>query len=141
MQMRLPLLAVLALLCSGAFAECRQASGGRLQGLNSPVIWHARSACGGSTMLWLRSFSGADGKSPAWRIDDLLILPQFEGANALSLAAADDVECRRRADKESFVFAAGEWGAHPRVDRAWRVNSATKKLEELPVRDVSCAIR
>ena len=147
MQLRRPLFAVLALLCSGAFADCRQASGGRLQGLKAPVIWHARSACGGSTMLWLRSFAGAEGTKSALRVDDLLIIPDLENAQTLSMLAPVDVVCRHAADRDAFVIAAGDWnprgaqGARQPASRAWRVNPATKKLEELPARDVNCAIR
>lgn len=146
-QMRLPMIATLALLCTGALADCREASGGRMQGLNSAVIWHARTACGGSTMLWLHGFAGMEGANSTWRIDDLLIIPDLENARTLSLLAPVDVVCRHAADKDALVIAAGDWnargaqGARQPANRAWRVNPATNKLEELPARDVSCAVR
>lgn len=147
MQMRLFVIAALALLCSSAFADCREASGGRLRGLASAVIWHARTACGGSTLLWIQSFAGAQGTKPVLRIDDLLIIPEAENAQTLSLIAPQDVACRHAAGGESLVIAAGEWnpragqGERQPVNRAWRVNAATRKVEELPARDVSCVAR
>ena len=147
----LMLFLALALSCSAALSAdqgaCKEVSGGRLQGLKSPVIWHARIACGGSTLLWLQSFAGTEGTRPVWRIDDLLIIPDAENAQTLSLFAPVDVACRHASDKESLVIAAGEWspratqGGRQPVRRAWRVNPATRKVEELPARDVSCVTR
>jgi len=145
--MRLVLFAVLALLCAGAYADCREATGGRLQGFKSPVIWHARSACGGSTLLWLQSFAGAESKSSAWRIDDLLIIPELENAQALSLLAPVAVECSLAADREALVIAVGDWnpraaqGERQAASRAWRVNPASRLVEELPAKNVSCVVR
>lgn len=147
MQTRLPLIAALALLSASAIADCKEVNGGRLLGLKSPVIWHARVACGGSTMLWFQSFAGTEGTKPVWRVDDLLIIPDSEQAQSLSLFSPLDLTCRHAADEESLVIADGEWSSRARqggrqpVQRAWRVNPATRKVEELPARDVSCVIR
>ena len=70
MRMRPFVLAALALFCSSVFADCRQASGGRLQGLKSAVIWHARTACGGILpalcALSKRCATGLPATRPAW---------------------------------------------------------------------------
>jgi hypothetical protein len=147
MQMQLPVFAVLALLCSSALADCKEASGGQIRNLGSPVIWHARTDCGGSTLLWFQSFVGSEGKNSTWRVDDLLILTDLEKAQTLSLAASPGVECRQRSGQSPLVFAVGEWnpraaqGERQRAYRAWRMDPATRKVEELPARDVACVIR
>jgi hypothetical protein len=162
-QTRLLLYPALALLCSAALAAdrvdssgpgyapapagCRQVSGGRLQGLQSPVIWHARMECGGSTMIWFQTLVGKQGANPVWRVDDLLIVPQLEDRQTLSLFAPMDVECRHHSAQPSLVIAAGEWspragqGARQSAKRAWRVDPVSKKVEELPARDVTCVLR
>jgi hypothetical protein len=118
-----------------------------LQGLKFPVIWHARVACGGSTLIWFQTLVGKEGANPVWRVDDLLIVPQLEKAQTLSLFAPMDVECRHRSDQPSFVIAAGEWNPRARqgerqpVKRAWRVDPVSKKVEELPARDIACVVR
>jgi hypothetical protein len=144
---RVCLFVALALPWSSAFADCREASGGRLQGLQSAVIWHARTACGGSTLLWFQSFAGAQGTKPVLRVDDLLIIPEAENPQTLSLLAPQEVACRHAAGGESLVIAAGEWspragqGERQPVNRAWRVNAATRQVEELPPGNVTCVVR
>jgi len=143
--MRLQLIALLALFCSGALADCREASGGRMQGLKSPVIWHARTSCGGSTLVWLQGYAGTEGRNSLWRIDDLLIVPDPENAHTLSLLAPVEVECRHAADRESLAIAAGEWnrGARGRqpISRAWRMDPKSGKIEEVATKNVTCVIR
>lgn len=146
-QTRLTLFAALALFSLGVLADCREASGGRMQGLKSAVIWHARTACGGSTMLWLQSFAGAEGKDSVWRIADLLIIPEPENAQILSLLAPVEVECRHSSDRESLAIATGEWnrrvkpGERQSIARAWRMDSKSGKIEEVPPRDVTCVLQ
>lgn len=130
-----------------ASAGCREVSGGRLQGLKSPVIWHARIECGGSTMIWFQTLVGKEGASPVWRVDDLLIVPKLEKAQTLSLFAPMDLECSHHSGQPSLVIAAGEWSPRARqggrqpASRAWRVDPVSKKVEELPARDVTCVLR
>jgi len=141
--MRLATFAAMTLLCASAFADCREASGGKLQDWRMPVAWHARMACGGSTLLWFQSVAGTDGNTPVWRVDDLLIIPDQEGAQTLSLAAARTVDCRHGTDRSQIVFALGDWGRGGRrpAYRAWRLDPATNKVEELPPGDVTCVVR
>jgi hypothetical protein len=147
--MRLTLGAILALFGTGAFADCREATGSRQLGFKTALIWHARTDCGGSTMLWIQSFAGVPGAGSALRVDDLLIVPETDSpqAQTLSLLAPVEVECRLAADRDSLVIATGEWnskaaqGARQAAGRAWRVDPATRTLQELAMRDVRCAIR
>lgn len=124
--------------------ECREAAGAYAQGLRNPVAWQARVGCGGSTLVWLQSPAGKDGTATLWRVDDLLIVPDPGKEQALSLLSPLDVECRHHADRQSLVIAAGEWKRGARrqhVHRAWRVDADSRKVAEVPVRDVSCVLR
>ena len=122
-----------------------------MKGLAAPENWHARIACRGSTMVWFQSAGGKEGgkegTKPVMRVDDLLIIAELETAQPLSLFAPMEVACRHGSDQPSLVFAAGEWsrrsgqGERQAVNRAWRLNPATRKVEELPAREVSCFIR
>jgi hypothetical protein len=123
---------------------CREVAGGHALDLRSPVAWQARSGCGGGTLVWFQSPAGKDGPTTLWRVDDLLIVPDLEKAQALSLLSPLDVECRHHADRQSLVIAAGEWkrgAGRQRVDRAWRVDPESRKVAEIPVREVSCVLR
>jgi hypothetical protein len=143
----------LALLCPAALAAdpapaggagCRMASGGQLRGLASVVVWRARAGCGDSTLVWFESPAGRDGTATVWRVDDLLIVPNLEQRQSLSLLSPLGVECRHLSDRRALVIAAGEWipgAARQRVDRAWRVEPESRKLAEVPVREVSCVLR
>ena len=145
--MRLLILVALALLCSRAFADCKEASGGRFQGLMSPVIWHARAGCGDGTLIWFQTLVGKDGSTPEWRVDDLLIVPALERDQALSLLSPLDVECRHQSGRQSLAIAVGEWnrragqGERQHVYRAWRVDAESKKVAEVPIREVACVLR
>ncbi len=122
---------------------CREAAGAHAHGLRSPVAWRARTGCGGSTLVWFESPAGRDGSAVLWRVDDLLIVPDLEPAQTLSLLSPLDVECRRDSDK-SLAIAAGEWkrgAGRQRVARAWRVDAESRKVMEIPVREVSCVLR
>ena len=145
--MRLLTFLALALVCSEASAACGEIRGGHLESLKSPVIWHARVACGGSTLIWFETFAGKEGEKPAWLVDDLLIVPQLEKAQTLSLFAPVDLECRHHSGKPSLVIAAGEWSAslapnaRQPILRAWRVDPESRKVAEVPIRDVNCVLR
>ena len=117
-----------------------------MKGLASPEFWHARIACHGSTMVWFQSVAGQEGTKPDWRVDDLLIIPDLEASQTISLFAPVGVECRDRSGEPGLVFAAGEWrrarpGDRQPISRAWRMDSASRKVEEVPPANVTCVIR
>jgi hypothetical protein len=129
---------LLALISSGAFADCREARGGRMQDLKSAVSWQARTGCGEGTLLWFGHAS---------QVDDLLIVADLEKGQVLSLLSPLAIECRHQTDRRSLVFAVGEWSARAKqgerqhAHRAWRVDADTRKVAEVPIREVSCMLR
>jgi len=148
--MRLPILLVLMMAFSAALAAdqgaCRELRGGRMKGFASPEFWHARVACHGSTLVWFQSVAGQEGTKPAWRVDDLLIIPDLETPQTISLFAPVDVECRQRSDQPGLVFAAGDWrrtgpGDRQPISRAWRMDSTSRTVEEVPPANVTCVVR
>ena len=127
-------------------AACKMVSGGRMQGLKSLVIWQARVACRDSTMIWFETPVESEGAGAVRRVDDLLIVSGLSGTQTLSLFAPPVVDCRHAADGQSMVIAAGEWNARARqgkrqpVYRAWRLDAQSRRVEELPARDVVCVL-
>ena len=123
---------------------CTESAGGQALGLRGAVAWHARSGCGGSTLVWFQSPAGRDGAAILWRVDDLLIVPDSEQAQSLSLLSSLNVACTHDSGRQSLAIAAGEWkrgAARQRVDRAWRVDPEGRKVAEVPIREVSCVLR
>jgi len=130
--------AVFALLCSSAFADCRETRGGHMQELKSAVAWQARAGCGEGTLVWF---------SQASHVDDLLIVADLEKGQTLSLLSPLGVECSHKSDKRSLVIAVGEWGVRSapggrsHVYRAWRFDGESRKAVEVPIQDVACVQR
>jgi len=98
-------------------------------------------------MVWFQSVAGKEGTKPVWQVDDLLIIPELETVQTLSLFAPMEVECRHRSGQPSLVFAAGVWGRgaaqgeRQAIIRAWHLDPETRKVAELPASEVTCAIR
>ena len=127
-------------------AGCRDAQGGRAQGLQHPVSWKARSGCGESTLVWFQTLAATDGAEPEWRVDDLLIVADLAAEESLSLLSPLNIECRHHADRRAFVIAAGAWGrtgtgGRHVVTRAWRLDAENRKMVDVPIRDVVCMPR
>jgi hypothetical protein len=149
--MRLWMLLALMAFFSGAFAAdqagCRELRGGRFQGLNSTILWHARVECRASTMVWFESPAGKEGTAQGARINDLLIISDLQRTHSLSLFSPMGVDCRQNSGASSLVIAAGEWknGARPGerqpIYRAWRVDAVNGTVGELPASDVTCVLR
>jgi hypothetical protein len=142
-ELRLKGLPPYAVPAAGAGA-CRDVAGAQAQGLRSPVAWSARSGCGGSTLVWFQSPAGRDRAAILWRVDDLLIVPDREASQSLSMLSPLNVECRHVSDRHALAIAAGEWkrgAARQRVERAWRVDPESRQVVEVPIREVSCVLR
>ncbi len=131
-------LALFPLLCSSAFADCREVRGGHMQELKSAVAWQARTGCGEGTLVWFGHAS---------QVDDLLIVADLEKGQTLSLLSPLGIECRQPSGGRGLVFAVGEWrastkrGEQQHADRAWRFDGESRKAVEVPIREVACAPR
>jgi len=131
-------LVLFPLLCSSAFADCRESRGGHMLELKSAVAWQARTGCGECTLVWFGNAS---------QVDDLLIVADLEKSQTLSLLSPLGIQCRHQSGGGGLVFAVGEWsaraghGERQHAYRAWRFDGESRKALEVPIQEVACALR